>query len=345
MRPAKTYENVIKRFYRPEIYKCPQCHSSLKRALTVSERRVVTLDGVIKMTHGGYRCLNPECEARGRTYRSAAADALVLPRMTFGLDVVLWVGQRRLGKHQTLDEMHAALHERLAPLGVSISRREVMYLFEAFSAVLRAASDAKEDKEWLAQVAKNKGIIVSIDGIKPDGGNETIYLVRDALTGRLLNAENVRENSVERLKQVLAPVLALGVAVLGTISDAQKEEVQALWELWPDVPHQTCQFHALREASRPGFEEDGRCLAQMREKMQPKIRSVRKQISKQIDHVSAGEVEQLKILDEYALGVQTALNIKGKLPFDYAGVEASEALDEVATSLDGLEKKGNQEAS
>src|SRR3989442_11569121 len=135
--------------------------------------------------------------------------------------------------------IHASLRERLAPQGVSISRREVMYLFDAFCAVLRAASDAKEDKEWLGEVAKNKGIIVSIDGIKPDGGNETVYLVRDALTGRLLNAENVRENSAQRLKQVLSPVVALGIPVLGTISDAQKEEVMALSELWPDVPHQT----------------------------------------------------------------------------------------------------------
>jgi hypothetical protein len=264
--------------------------------------------------------------------------------MTFGLDVVLWVGQLRLGNHQTLDEIHASVQERLAKLRVSISRREVMYLFDAFCAVLRAASDAKEDKEWLGEVAKNKGIIVSIDGIKPDGGNETVYLVRDALTGRLLNAENVRENSAERLKQVLAPVLALGVAVLGTISDAQKEEVQALSELWPDVPHQTCQFHALREASRPGFEEDGKCLAQMREQMQSKIRRVRKQIQQQTDKVAATEAKQLDILDDYALGVQAALNTKGKLPFDYAGVEAYEALDELATSLDGLEKKGGQEA-
>jgi hypothetical protein len=343
MKPTKTYETVIKRFYRPEIYKCPECQKRLKRALTVSERTVVTFDGVIKMTHGGYRCLNPECEAKGRTYRSAAADALVLPRMTFGLDVVLWVGQLRLGKHQTLDEIHASLRERLAKLGVSISRREVMYLFDAFCAVLRAASDAKEDKEWRGDVAKNKGIIVSIDGIKPDGGNETVYLVRDALTGRLLNAENVRENSAQRLKQVLAPVLALGVAVRGTISDAQKEEVQALSELWPDVPHQTCQFHALREASRAGFEEDGKCLAQMREQMQSKIRRVRKQLQQQIDKGSEAEAKQLDILDDYALGVQAALNTKGKLPFDYAGVEACKALDELATSLDGLEKKGGQE--
>src|SRR5438045_4603898 len=99
-----------------------------------------------------------------------------------------------------------------------------MYLFEAFSEVFRSSSDAASDKEWKSQVEKNKGIVVSIDGIKPDGSNETIYLVRDALTGRLLNAENVTESSAERLKQILAPVLALKVPVLGTISDAQESE-------------------------------------------------------------------------------------------------------------------------
>lgn len=274
MKAAKTYEKVTKRFYRPEIYKCPECQKSLKRALTITERTVVTLSDVIKVTHGGYRCLNPDCSLKGRTYRSAAADALVLPRMTFGLDIVLLAGKLRWGKHQTLDEVHASLTERLTPLGASISRREVMNLFDAFSMVLRASSDSAVDEEWKADVEKNKGIIVSIDGIKPDGGNETIYLVRDALTGRLLNAENVTESSVERLKQVLAPVLALKVPVIGTISDAQETEVMALEELWPDVAHQTCQFHALQEASRPGFEEDGKYIEQMRKNMMEPARNV-----------------------------------------------------------------------
>jgi hypothetical protein len=166
--------------------------------------------------------------------------------------------------------------------------------------------------------------------------------VRDALTGRLLAADNVTDNSAERLKQLLAAVVVLGVKVVGTICDAQKEEVMALSALWPDVPHQTCQFHALREASRPGFEEDGKVIAEMRKELQPKIRSVRKQIHKQMEQVPEAEAKQLAVLDEYGLGVQTALNLDGKLPFDYAGVAASDALDEVATSLDELEKKGGQ---
>ena len=80
--------------------------------------------------------------------------------------------------------------------------------------------------------------------------------------------------------------------------------------------------------------------AQMRKKLQPKIRSVRKQIHKQVEQASEAEAKQLAILDDYALGVQTALNLDGKLPFEYAGVAAAEALDEVATSLERLEKKG-----
>ena len=165
-------------------------------------------------------------------------------------------------------------------------------------------------------------------------------MVRDALTGRLLNAENVRESSVDRLKQVLAAAVALGVPVLGTISDAQESEIMALSQLWPDVPHQTCQFHALREASRPGFQEDGKLRAQMSKELVQPVRDVRKQINQQIEQVSDAEAKQLRALDTYALGVQTALNRKGKLPFDYAGIEASEALDDVAASLEKLEKRG-----
>jgi hypothetical protein len=262
--------------------------------------------------------------------------------MVFGLDIVILVGKLRLEKHQTLDETHQELVSRLAPLGTSISRREVMYLFDAFCNVLRASSACKEDKAWLSEVEKNKGIIVSIDGIKPDNGNETIYLVRDALTGRMLNAENVTESGVSRLKQVLAPVLELNVPVLGTISDAQKSEVLALKELWPDVPHQTCQFHALEKASRPGFQEDGKYIGKMRGEIMEPVIAVRKQIAAQKKEVSKEEAEQLDVLEGYARGVQTALSQKGKVPFDYAGIKASDALDDVASSLDRLEKKGAQ---
>jgi hypothetical protein len=341
---ARIYDKVIKRFYRTDLHKCPECGKTLKRAVTITERKVITLEGVIQVTHGGYRCKNGKCKAKERTYRSAAADALALPRFTFGLDIVILAGHLRLGKHQTQDEVHQQLSERIAPLGVSISRREVLYLFDAFCSLLRVASEVKEDKEWFAQVEKNGGIIVSIDGIQPDKGNETVYIVRDALTGRTLEAANVSSSETVVMKQILAPVVELEVPVLGTISDAQESEMKALQELWPDVPHQVCQFHVLREASKPAYEEDRKINTEMRKSIQPKVNSIRKQIKRHIQkgQKTAEEIEQLDVLGDYALGIQTALNMDGVLPFKYAGLASKEVLDDIETSLNRLEEKGGR---
>src|SRR2546421_7372941 len=284
MNHSRSYPQVIRRWYRPLEHTCPECHRTLREAVAVSRRTVITLNGIIKLNHAGYRCPDVECPGHQRTYRSPVADALALPYFTFGLDIVLLVGRLHLGKHQTVDEVHEELLERLAPLGVTISRREILYLFEAYCTLLRASSEAKDDGEWLAQVKKNGGIIVSVDGIQPEKGNETVYLVRDALTGRVLAAEQVTSSETAVMKALLAPVVALEmeVKVLGTITDAQESELQAVEQLWPQVPHQLCQFHALRDASQSAFEADKQVKTAMRKKLQPKVRAVRKQLKKQI---------------------------------------------------------------
>lgn len=342
MKRFKSYSTVIRHWYRPAEHECAVCHRTLHQAMTLSRRTVVTLQAVIKLIHVGYRCPDPQCLGRSRTYRSVKADALALPGFTYGLDIVVLVGQLHLGKHQTVDEVHQVVQERLTPLGVRISRREMLYLFDAYCTLLRIASEAKDDQEWLAQVKENGGIIVSVDGIQPDRGNETIYLVRDALTGRVLAAENVMSSETEVMKALLSPVVALGVKVLGTITDAQESELRAVEQLWPAVPHQVCQFHILREASRPSFEVDRKLKTTMRKRLQPKVREVRKQLKRDLLEAEPEAAAQLAILDDYALGTQTALNRDGTLPFDYPAVQAGEDLNEVAASLARLEKKGQQ---
>jgi hypothetical protein len=196
--------------------------------------------------------------------------------------------------------------------------------------------------EWLAQVEKNGGIIVSVDGIQPEKGNETVYVVRDALTGRVLAAENVTSSETAVMKALLAPVAALKVKVLGTISDAQESELLAVEELWPAVPHQVCQFHVLRDASKAAFEADKQVKTAMRKRLQPKVRAVRKQIKKHLATASPKEARQLAALDDYATGIVTALNTDGLQPFKYATVEASQILEEIEASLQQLSKKGGQ---
>ena len=71
------------------------------------------------------------------------------------------------------------------------------------------------------------------------------------------------------------------------------------------------------------------------------IRVVRKQLKGDLLAAEGVEAEQLKVLDDYALGIQTALNRDGTPPFEYPGVQAGEALDEGAESLWRLEKRGS----
>jgi hypothetical protein len=338
----RVYAAVIRRFYRPEMTICPTCQTPLRRYATLSQRTVITLDGPVRLIHRGFRCPNVDCPTRFRSYRSAAADALALPGFTFGVEVVILVGHLRLAQHQTLDEVHQGLLERLAPFALTISRREVLYLFDAYCTLLQAASAACEDHEWLRQVEANGGLIISIDGIQPDKGNETIYLVRDALTGRLLTAENVLSSEKEVMKRVLAPVVALGVPVLGAISDAQEALQQAIADLWPSIPHQLCQYHVLREASRPIYEQDRKLKVEMRKPIQERVRKVRKQLEQQRQTATGPEAEQLAVVADYALGIQTAIKLEGKQPFDYAGLAAYDALMALHKSLKEIEKKGQQ---
>ena len=315
MKPARSYPQVIKRWYRPAERECPFCHRTLREALTLTKRTVITLQAVVKLTHAGYRCPEKQCPGHQRTYRSAEADALALPHMTYGLDIVLLVGRLRLREHRTVDEVHQELLRRLDSLGVRIARREILYLFEAYCTLLKASSEAKEDQAWLAQVEKNGGIIVSVDGIQPEKGNETVYLVRDALTGRVLAAENVMMADTAAMKKLLAPVVTLDVQVLGTITDAQESEVLAVEQLWPEVPHQVCQFHVLRDASKPAFEADRKIKTALRKSMQSKIRAVHQQLKRDIPTAEQASAEQLAVLDDYATGMLTALTPRRYDPF------------------------------
>jgi hypothetical protein len=328
---------------------CLVCQTRLRKYATISERTIITLKGALQMTHVGYRCPNADCPDRSKVYRSVLADAQALPGFTFGLDIIALVGYLKLHHHQTVDEVHQNVNERLKDYQMSLSRRNVTYLFEAYGTLLKVAAKNTSDpafQDWLGQVRLNGGFLISIDGIQPDKGNETIYLVREVITGRLLHAQNVRTSDTENIKQVLSAVIALDVPVLGIISDAQQSIRDAVASLWPDAPHQTCQFHYLQEAARPVFEFDRSVRAKMRKTLTEKLRPLRPQIERQMQSLTQVQTEeaynerqQMHILDSYVVAAQASCHVDGKLPFDYPGLKGYQALDALDQSLQKLKKR------
>jgi hypothetical protein len=64
---------------------------------------VITLQQMVRAVHCGYRCSNSNYPDHHCLYRSSEADGLALPGFTFGLDIIILVGQLRLREHKTVD--------------------------------------------------------------------------------------------------------------------------------------------------------------------------------------------------------------------------------------------------
>jgi hypothetical protein len=340
MRTHKVYPALVRRTFRPEVTTCVSCGARLRRRLTLSRRVVITQDGPLQVTHCGYRCPNLACAGARRTYRSAVADGLALPGFTFGLDWILLIGRLRLGQHLTLDQTHQAVQERLARYQVTISRREVLYLFEAYCSLLRAAQEWRADPPWRAEVEANGGVLLALDGIQPDKGHETIYLLRDLLSGHLLGAHNLLSSETRVIQEeLLAPIVAWGIPVLGVLSDGQESLLQAVAATWPGVPHQICHFHALREAGRLLYERDRAIKVQLRTQLQTRVRNARRQLDRRVaaaDATGADDAPYARILAEYAAGLQALINRDGLQPFRFGAVAMDDALGEVEQSLTHL---------
>ncbi len=91
------------------------------------------------------------------------------------------------------------------------------------------------------------------------------------------------------------------------------------------------------------YEVDRHVRKEIRKAIQQPVRDVRDQVARPADPSRAhdpAEAAQLDILGDYALAIQTALNLDGQQPFRYASLAVDDALHDVAASLEELEKGG-----
>ena len=166
-------------------------------------------------------------------------------------------------------------------------------------------------------------MIISIDGIQSDKGNERIYLVRDVLDFPCPVCRKCQfQRNGGHAHRSSHPSSNWAPPCWEWEVDAQVSEVSAVADLWPDVPHQTCQFHYLREASRPMYDLDQKTRTAMRKTIQSKLRETRNQLRHHLHDLGEAtepeqlaEREQLQILADYATGIQTVLKSCGESAF------------------------------
>jgi hypothetical protein len=331
VKKAKTAEPTITRDLCPELSDCPLCGNST-RADYANRRTLHTLDGVMRLNLTIRRCHHSACSAYKRPYRPEAEGALALPRHEFGLDVIALIGRLRYVEHRSIPEIRAYLVGRQ----VSVSERAVTNLLDRYDELL--AISLADDRRLKNLLAKQGRVLLAIDGLQPDVGHEILWVIRDCLSGEILLAKSLLSAREQDLSELLSAVkVASPVPVTAVVSDGQHSIRNAVASVFPDVPHQLCQFHYLREAGRPIYEADRHAKKELKKK----VRGVRK-IERQIEGRTDPDAE---VIQGYCSAVRSALTDDGRPPLDASGLKLHERLSAIEKSLDRVEEKRGYRAN
>jgi len=265
---AKHLEVQERYIYNPEFKVCPHCNEPLQARRHYQWRKTVQhLDRAIYVASQARECVNPRCEHQGQPYTSAAVQMVTVPECTYGLDVIAQIGWWRDKEHLNREQIHTRLRER----GVQICEREVDHLYARYQVLLGCAE--RLDVQRLQEIAKDRGgLIISLDGLEPEGASEALWVVREVQAELILVVAWLSRVNHKTLGALLEPVAALELPVLATVSDKQGCVAKALREVWSDVPHQWCQPHYLSNATRPIYDLDSELKTALRKTIRREIR-------------------------------------------------------------------------
>jgi len=181
-----------------------------------------------------------------------------------------------------------------------------------------------------AQLQKQGHVILALDGLQPDVGHEVLWIVRDCLSEEILLARPRLRSTQGDLTALLKELV---VPVKGVISDGEETIRSAVAFVFPDVPHQLCQFHNLKDATNPLYEADRNAKTQLKKH----LRGVRP-IERAVEEHRTPENEAIR---GYCLAIRASLTDDGRSPLQPSGLKLHDRVTLVSDSIARIQgKKG-----
>src|SRR3954454_16056257 len=249
---------------------CPAC-GRMMHICDHRSRRLHTLDGPVQLICKLNHCPDRDCPGHARTKSPELEITLALPQVGIGWDVFCWIGHRRCSRHMAISLIRSEL---LDDYGIKLSEDAIDGYIRRYQVMLAAR---QRDPESLRREYESAAeLILCIDGLQPEKGHETLYVVRELTRKRVWFAEpllSATEDEVRRLiKKAKDWAESLGTPVGLWVSDKQDAFVKGIAAEFPDVPHRYCDNHFLRDVAKPVLEADSHAKVRMRKE----VRGLRK---------------------------------------------------------------------
>jgi hypothetical protein len=239
-------------------------------------RRLFTFDGPLQITSKLVHCPDMACAGRHQTYSPECETALAMPWWVLGWDVFCWVGHRRFARHWSIPQLRSELADSY---GIVLSADALEKYVRRYQCMVAARH---QDAAQLAAVyAKTKAVILAIDGLQPEKGHETLYVVRELTQKRVWFAEPLLSSTAAEVRVLLAQARQwaerLGLSVALWLSDKQSAFVSEIAAEFPGTAHRYCSNHFLRDLAKPMLEEDSHAKVQLRRKVRG-LRAIEREI-------------------------------------------------------------------
>lgn len=299
------------------------------------QRRLYTLERPLRVVSQMTICNDTGCAGHHDLMTAEEETLLSPPHWILAWDVFAHLGQARFGRHQSVPEIREELCECY---NIDLSEDCIEDYIGRYQAMVAAR---QRDLSLLkAEYRSVRGIVLSIDGLEPEKGHETLYTVRDLTRKRVWFAEALLSSSHDELKKLFLRAKAMagdvGVAIRGWVSDKQDGFVTGVSEIFPELPHRYCQNHFLRGLAKPVMEVDSHAKVQMRRKVRG-LRAIEKDILKRADQTTKANTDAAsrdKSVLGYCAAVRGILNKNQGGPLDPPGLRMAEGLKEVRASIE-----------
>jgi hypothetical protein len=317
---------------------CRECGSELSICCH-REHRIYTLEGPLKLICKQAHCSNKGCTSRSTLINPESELTITMPRWRVDWDLFTWMGFRRFKRHWSVTQVQ---DELLDSYQINLSEDAITDYLRRYQVMVAARHQDLE--RWRDEYKECLGVILAIDGLQPEKGHETLYVVRELRKERVWFAEPLISSSNAEIRKLIqrAKDLAqqLGKPILGWISDKQDAFVTSIAEECSNVPHRYCSNHFIRDLAKPVLEKDSHAKVQMRRKVRG-LRPLEKETLAELDQYHPEEEklthEQQKyaanIVLDYCAAVRGILNDNHGWPLNPPGLRMAKALEEVSQSI------------
>lgn len=294
------------------------------------------------------QCTDPACPNHHRTFGPEQELALAMPYWMIGWDVFCWLGHRRFARHWSVPQLRAEL---LDGYDIALSEDAIEDYLQSYQCMLAARQQdpVRLKKEYRA----TRRVMLSIDGLQPEKGHETLYVVRELRQQRVWFAEALLSSAADEIRALIVRARdrarGLGLSVGLWMSDKQDAFVTTIAQEFPGVPHRYCGNHFLRDLAKPVLELDSHAKVRMRNKIRG-LRGVEREALKlRAAHGAAHaanrdeqggpaatlvfEVTGVGVALDYCAAVRGIINDSQGGPLRPPGMRMARALGEVKQSL------------